>query len=60
MSEREIKASVYSIMYNSSLTNDEKYNRFVDLVLNAYQQGGKDERKCYESLFKGDYDGFGF
>ena len=56
MSEREIKASVYSIMYNSSLPNDEKYNRFVDLVLNAYQQGGKDERECYESLLNSDYN----
>lgn len=56
MSEREIKASVYAIMYNSSLTNDEKYNRFVDLVLNAYQQGGKDERECYESLLNSDYN----
>ena len=56
MKEREIKASVYSIMYNSSLTNDEKYNRFVDLVLNAYQQGGKDERECYESVLNSDYN----
>ena len=56
MSEREIKASVYSIMFNSSLNNDEKYNRIVDLVLNAYQQGGKDERECYESLLNSDYN----
>ena len=59
MKEREIKASVYSIMYNSSLTNDEKYNWFVDLVLNAYQQGGKDERECYESLLNSDYNEWG-
>ena len=54
MSEREIKANVYSIMYNSSLTNDEKYNRFVDLVEEYYDLGAKDERRAYETLFEGD------
>ena len=54
--EREIKDKVYRILFDKNLDSNTKFNRFVDLVLNAYQQGGKDERECYESLLNSDYN----
>ena len=55
---KDLNGKAYEVLFNPNLNSMERYERVKDLLQEAYDMGGIDEREAYECLFEGDFNEF--